>query len=104
MGRLPDGRIVPRFVVDAPAKLHHSPDAYVEWFEPLDDVARSAGRDSADDIRADLCSDDVLTRYHAYADIYGHHGLDNFDSYPDDVCSECRESSCDCVKEEESDE
>lgn len=92
MARLPkridkERRIVPRFAIGRESKsLPHAPAAYIEWFDrksgDLDSVARSAGRESSNEIRDALCDEDVVVRFHAYMDIAGHYGLDNFDSYP----------------------
>lgn len=65
---------------DLPYPLSH----YVPWFRnDLGNVASSVGRSVAE-IVGDLCSDDPSRLAHAYEDIGGYHGFDNFDSSPEE--------------------
>lgn len=47
----------------------------------LSNVADCVGAD-VDQLRDDLCSEDVVARAQAYRSIGEYHGFDNFDSYP----------------------
>jgi hypothetical protein len=84
----PDGEkmCIPFGYAEREDDLPHALRQYREWYcDDLDAVARSAGRDSADDIREALASEALMTRVHAYMDIGGHFGYDNLDSYPERI-------------------
>lgn len=52
------------------------------WFaDSLDDVSRTSSV-PVSDLSAWLCSDDAIDRGRAYLEILGHHGVENFDRYP----------------------
>lgn len=53
-----------------------------EWFsDDLASVAQSSGTSVAK-LAKGLCGNNIMARFAAYYDIAGHHGWDNFDSYP----------------------
>jgi hypothetical protein len=55
---------------------------YDEWFhKDLASVARFIGS-TVEEMRSDLCSEDPLSRAHAYRAIGDYHGFENFDGYP----------------------
>jgi hypothetical protein len=62
----------------------HPVAKYDEWFHSdLAHVAESLGNGTTvDDLRADLCSSDPITRAFAYQAIGGYHGYENFDTDP----------------------
>lgn len=64
------------------ASWPHPVHMYQEWFvEDLASVASSAGQSLAE-LQDALTSDNPMTLASVYMDIAGHHGADNFDSYP----------------------
>lgn len=80
--KVPDGRWI--VTDDGYEPTHPYPASmYRPWFwDDLPDVARSVGRSTLAIVR-DLMSGDARRLAHAYEDIAGYHGWDNFDQYPD---------------------
>ena len=79
-----------RFLVpEAYEEGWHSPvHQYQEWFtDSLGGVASFIGT-TEQDLRRDLCSEDVLLRARAYRAIGDYHGFENLDSYPSEITVE----------------